>query len=98
MSSGGVVEPIKVAGLRKSYGEIRAVDGAEFSVQPGQAFAFSGPNGAGKSTTINMLCTLSTPDAGKILVDGSPWWRIRRRSSAGTDVLKISRQTPNWPR
>jgi multidrug/hemolysin transport system ATP-binding protein len=59
-----------VVGLRKSYGEVRAVDGVEFSVRPGQAFAFLGPNGAGKSTTINMLCTLLRPDAGRILVDG----------------------------
>lgn len=61
---------IRVAGLRKSFGDLQAVRGVDFTVAQGELFAFLGPNGAGKSTTINMLCTVSTPDAGAIEVDG----------------------------
>lgn len=54
-------EIIRVAGLKKYFGEIRAVDDITFSVKRGELFGFLGVNGAGKSTTINMLCTLSAP-------------------------------------
>ncbi|MCP4634141.1 MAG: ATP-binding cassette domain-containing protein, partial [candidate division Zixibacteria bacterium] len=46
---------IKVTDLRKSYGEIKAVDGISFDIQKGETFGLLGPNGAGKTTTINMV-------------------------------------------
>ncbi len=61
---------VVVDGLVKSYGEIEAVRGIDFTVQPGETFGFLGPNGAGKSTTINMLCTLVRPSGGRALVGG----------------------------
>ena len=61
---------VEVRGLRKAYGEIRAVDGVDFDVQTGETFGFLGPNGAGKSTTIKILCTLATADAGTARVAG----------------------------
>jgi ABC-2 type transport system ATP-binding protein len=61
---------IKVAGLRKNYGEIEAVRGIGFEVAAGETFGFLGPNGAGKSTTIKILCTLARPTAGSASVAG----------------------------
>ena len=61
---------IAVEGLVKQFGSITAVAGVEFSVAPGEVFAFLGPNGAGKSTTINILCTLALPTAGRVEVAG----------------------------
>ena len=61
---------IEVSGLKKSYGNVRAVKGIDFSVDRGTLFAFLGPNGAGKSTTIDMVCTLLAPDFGKVVIDG----------------------------
>lgn len=61
---------IEVKGLKKSYGEVKAVRGIDFYVEKGQLFAFLGPNGAGKSTTIDMLCTFLKPDEGEVIVDG----------------------------
>ena len=61
---------IEVTGLKKSYGDIKAVKGIDFYVEEGTLFAFLGPNGAGKSTTIDMLSTTLRPDAGSIVVDG----------------------------
>lgn len=63
-------EIIKVSGLKKYFGEIRAVDDVSFSIEKGELFGFLGVNGAGKSTTINMLCTLSRPTAGEVWING----------------------------
>ncbi len=57
-------------GLVKRFGDLEAVAGVGFSVQPGEVFAFLGPSGAGKSTTINMLCTLARPTSGQAMVAG----------------------------
>ena len=61
---------IEVDGLAKNFGEIEAVKGVTFGVEPGEIFGFLGPNGAGKTTTINMLCTLVHPSAGSARVNG----------------------------
>ncbi len=61
---------IEVSGLRKSYGDVRAVKGLDFYIESGKIFAFLGPNGAGKSTTIDIICTFLKPDAGRVVVDG----------------------------
>jgi ABC-2 type transport system ATP-binding protein len=61
---------IAVSDLVKTYGEVRAVRGVSFEVAAGEVFGFLGPNGAGKSTTINMLCTLAKPTAGRATVAG----------------------------
>ena len=49
-------ELIKIEHLKKSFGEIKAVDDLSFKVKKGELFAFLGINGAGKSTTINIIC------------------------------------------
>ena len=61
---------IRVEGLRKRFGDVEAVRGVDFEVQPGETFGFLGPNGAGKSTTINVLCTLQQPSGGRAEVAG----------------------------
>ena len=56
--------------LQKNYGKVVAVKDVSFKVEPGEIFGLLGPNGAGKTTTLRALCTLTTPDAGKIEVSG----------------------------
>jgi ABC-2 type transport system ATP-binding protein len=56
--------------LVKRYGDFEAVRGVDLAIETGETFGFLGPNGAGKSTTINMLCTLLTPTAGRAQVAG----------------------------
>ena len=64
---------IVVAGLTKTYGTLRAVDGLNFTVEPGTITGFLGPNGAGKTTTLRMLLGLITPDAGTATISGHPY-------------------------
>src|SRR5215216_4147542 len=62
---------IEVEGLVREFkGGVRAVDGIELSVQPGEIYGFLGPNGAGQSTTVLMLTTLLPPTAGTARVAG----------------------------
>lgn len=61
---------ILVEGLKKYFGDVKAVDDISFQVERGELFGFLGINGAGKSTTINMLCTLYAPTAGKLEICG----------------------------
>jgi ABC-2 type transport system ATP-binding protein len=62
---------IEVEGLVREYkGGIRAVDGIDLAVAPGEIYGFLGPNGAGKSTTVLMLTTLLPPTAGTARVAG----------------------------
>jgi ABC-2 type transport system ATP-binding protein len=56
--------------LTKRYGELVAVDGVTFSLEPGTVTGFLGPNGAGKTTTLRLLLGLAAPTAGEALVFG----------------------------
>ncbi|GAB2724569.1 ABC transporter ATP-binding protein [Streptomyces bullii] len=57
-------------GLRKSYGPTTALDGAEFSIHPGEVVAVMGPSGSGKSTLLHCLAGIVTPDEGTITYAG----------------------------
>jgi ABC-2 type transport system ATP-binding protein len=62
---------IEVEGLEREFkGGVRAVDGIDLTVEPGEIYGFLGPNGAGKSTTVLMLTTLLPPTAGTARVAG----------------------------
>jgi ABC-2 type transport system ATP-binding protein len=62
---------IEAEGLVRTFkGDIRAVDGIDLRVEPGEIYGFLGPNGAGKSTTVHMLTTLLPPTAGTARVAG----------------------------
>jgi ABC-2 type transport system ATP-binding protein len=61
---------IRVEGLRKSFGDVRAVDGVDLHVERGEILVLLGQNGAGKSTTLRCLGGILRPDAGLIDLDG----------------------------
>jgi len=62
-----------IRGLRKWYGETRALDGLDLVAVPGEILGIAGPNGAGKSTLIKILAAEARADDGTILLDGEPW-------------------------
>ncbi|HJT81311.1 MAG TPA: ATP-binding cassette domain-containing protein [Chthoniobacterales bacterium] len=59
---------IRVQNLKKSFGNITAVDGVSFNVAKGEVLGFLGPNGAGKSTTMRMITGFIPPSAGEVWV------------------------------
>jgi simple sugar transport system ATP-binding protein len=68
-----MAEPLLEArGVSKRYGNVLALDGANFSVLPGEVVAMIGDNGAGKSTLVKTLSGAIRPDDGQILIDGKP--------------------------
>lgn len=61
---------VLIQNLKKRYGSVEAVKDVSLEIQPGEIFGLLGPNGAGKTTTLRALCTLITPDAGRLEVSG----------------------------
>lgn len=61
---------LEVRGLVKSFGGLRAVDGASFTVDPGTITAVIGPNGAGKTTVFNVISGILRPESGQVHFDG----------------------------
>jgi ABC-2 type transport system ATP-binding protein len=64
---------ISCRGLKKRYGDVKAVDGLDLEVAPGECLGLLGPNGAGKTTTIEILEGLTRPDSGEVTVLGRRW-------------------------
>ena len=63
-------EAVRVEGLTKDYGRLRALSGISFSIREGELFALLGPNGAGKTTTIRILTGLTRATAGRVYFFG----------------------------
>lgn len=61
---------IQIQNLTKKYGDIRAIDGLNFSVKKGEIVGFLGPNGAGKSTTMKIITGYMAPSEGLVTVGG----------------------------
>jgi heme exporter protein A len=79
----GAAPAIKVAGLRRDYGDRPALDGVGFELAAGDSLVVLGPNGAGKTTLLRVLATLLRPSGGEVRVLG--WslpdeaWKLRGR-------------------
>ncbi|WP_133912637.1 ABC transporter ATP-binding protein [Streptomyces sp. NBC_00582] len=71
--------------LKKAYGPTMALDGAEFSIHPGEVVAVMGPSGSGKSTLLHCLAGIVTPDSGSIRYDGQ---ELATMSDAGRSRLR----------
>lgn len=63
---------LEARALRKSFGEIRALDGIDLTVRPGEIYGFVGSNGAGKSTAMRIILGVLSPDSGEVVLDGRP--------------------------
>ncbi|MGP3972063.1 ABC transporter ATP-binding protein [Streptomyces sp. 6N223] len=67
-------DAITISGLVKTFGQTRALDGLDLTVETGEVHGFLGPNGAGKSTTTRVLLGLLRADSGSVrLLGGDPW-------------------------
>ena len=86
---------IEVAGLRKRFGRVQALDGMTFSVSPGQVTGFIGPNGAGKSTTMRVILGLDAVDAGSALIGGKPYRTLAQPLSRVGSLLDAAALQPS---
>src|SRR6266540_2746832 len=81
--------------LTKCYGELVAVDGVTFSLEPGTVTGFLGPNGAGKTTTLRLLLGLAEPTAGEALVFGRRYRELEQPIRRVGAVLESSDLHPS---
>jgi ABC-2 type transport system ATP-binding protein len=85
-----------VRGLaRRTYREVRALDGVSFSIERGELVGYIGPNGAGKSTTVKTLSGILVPDAGRCEVAGRVPWKQRIAHVAEIGVV-FGQRTQLW--
>ncbi len=75
---------LRVQGLTKTFGGLKAVDSVDFNVQRGQIYSIIGPNGAGKTTVFNLITGIYKPSQGSILLEG--------RSIAGLSPDRVLRR------
>ena len=78
--------------LTKEYGIIRAVDGIDFAIAPGECFGFLGPNGAGKTTVMRIISCFLPPTSGSVTVFGMD---VTREPSAIKSRLGVMPQDDN---
>ena len=76
--------------VTKSYGRVKALDGIDFSIEPGELVALLGPNGAGKTTAVRILLGLAAPTSGRALVFGRSPRDPEARQRTGA-LLQVSR-------
>ncbi|WBO66647.1 ABC transporter ATP-binding protein [Streptomyces camelliae] len=84
---------VSFTGAVRTYGAVRAVDGVDLDIAPGETVALLGRNGAGKSTTIGLLLGLYEPDAGAVELFGAPPERSVRAGRVGA-MLQDARPVP----
>ncbi|TMR92263.1 ABC transporter ATP-binding protein [Nonomuraea basaltis] len=65
-------EILKCRDLRKTFGDLVAVDNVTFTIEAGETYGLLGPNGAGKTTTISMIAGILERDSGEVLISGRP--------------------------
>ncbi len=76
----GVTPAVRVAGLRRRYGPVVAVDGVDLELLPGEMLTVLGPSGCGKTTVLRLIAGLETPDEGTVEIGG------RRVAGPGASV------------
>ena len=82
--------------FKREYEEVRAVDGVDFAIDPGELLGYIGPNGAGKSTTIKILCGIIRPTEGSCRVLGRDPHRQRVANAREIGVMFGQRSQLWW--
>lgn len=88
-----VPEPMRLRGIVLAFGGVRAIDGVDLEVEPGQVHGLIGPNGSGKTTTLNVISGYYQPEAGTMAIGAQP---LPAGDPEGRAGLRIARtfQTP----
>lgn len=80
---------IKITGVKKYFGGVKALDGVDLVIKKGEVHCLAGENGCGKSTIINVISGFYTPDAGTIEIDGKEYTKLTTQQAieAGVQVI-----------
>jgi len=76
LSSTATQPAVRLSGVRRHYGDVRAVDGVDLEIAPGEFFTMLGPSGSGKTTTLRLIAGFEQPDEGRIELDGKDLTRV----------------------
>ena len=92
-SGEGPAEPpdVRLSGLRKSYGDVLAVDGVDVEIAAGEFFTLLGPSGSGKTTTLRLIAGFEEPDAGSVELAGRDVTGLRRMTATSTPSSRTTR-------
>ena len=85
---------VRLVSLRKSYGDVVAVDGVSFDVAPGEFFTMLGPSGSGKTTTLRLIAGFERPDEGRVELGGVD---VTRRAPYARDVNTVFQDYALFP-
>jgi putative spermidine/putrescine transport system ATP-binding protein len=85
---------VRLIGLRKAYGDVVAVDRADFEIAPGEFFTMLGPSGSGKTTTLRLIAGFERPDEGRIELGGVD---VTRRPPFTRDVNTVFQDYALFP-
>src|SRR6059058_3401199 len=85
---------IRLAGVRKTFGEVVAVDGVDLAIRRGEFFTLLGPSGSGKTTCLRMIAGFERPDAGRIELGGDD---VSRLPPAERDVNTVFQDYALFP-
>ena len=80
---------IQAKGIEKSFGTLKVLKGIDFSVSKAEVVSIMGASGAGKSTLLQILGTLSTPDSGSLVIDGTDVLCLRGKALAEFRNLRL---------
>ena len=88
MSAGApATATVQMTGITVDFGPVRALDGVDLTLRPGEIHALMGENGAGKSTLINVLAGVVTPASGSIVLEGAP---VRFSTAAEAQAASVA--------
>jgi putative spermidine/putrescine transport system ATP-binding protein len=85
---------VALTGIRKTYGDVVAVDSIELEIQPGEFFTMLGPSGSGKTTTLRIIAGFEQPDAGRVLLGGQD---VTRQPPYARDVNTVFQDYALFP-
>ncbi|MEE3069609.1 MAG: ATP-binding cassette domain-containing protein, partial [Pseudomonadota bacterium] len=97
MARTGLADPmqpvLRLDGIVKQFPGVRALDGVQLALYPGQVTALIGENGAGKSTIVKTLTGIYQPDEGQILLDGQPVRFPTAQAAGDAGITAIHQET-----
>ncbi|WP_415067768.1 sugar ABC transporter ATP-binding protein [Lacrimispora sp.] len=88
---------IKIAGVKKYFGGVKALDGVDLVIKRGEVHCLAGENGCGKSTIINVISGFYTPDAGTIEIDGKEYSKLTTQQAIDAGVQVIYQDLSVFP-